>query len=113
MASTLSPSLKAGTLEATTVPATSMPPFKGKVAQDLALAGAGQRVLVVHRRPFGLDQHLARREGIGIHGFDAGAVTGVVLVNTERAEMTSCAVSLAGSDQSMLSTEVPVIHFGV
>ena len=59
---------------------------QGEVAQDPALAGAGQRILVVDRRPLDLDHHLARRELVQRQRLDAAAVAGVVVVDAEGGE---------------------------
>ena len=62
MASTASPLAKRGSLEDTTVPERSMPPMQDGAAQDAALAGGGQRVLVVHVGIGDADHDLPRIE---------------------------------------------------
>jgi len=60
--------------------------YQRKAPQDLALTGAGERVLVVDRRIRGLDDHLAGIQGIQRNGLDAPAITGVVVVDAEGVE---------------------------
>ena len=62
------------------------PAHQREAAQDLALAGAGQRILVVDRRPLDLDHHLARRELVQRQRLDAATVAGVVVVDAEGGE---------------------------
>ena len=57
-----------------------------KLAQDLAFARAGERVLVVDRRVRGLDDHFAGVERIERQRLDAAAIAGGVVVDAEGVE---------------------------
>src|SRR5690606_38145570 len=59
---------------------------QGELAQDPALAGAGQRVLEVDRGERDLDHDLARREVVDRQLLQAAAVAGVVIVDAECGE---------------------------
>ena len=77
--STLSPALKRGSDDASTVPAMSMPATRRVLAHDLAGAVVRQGILVVDRRVLGADDHLAMVELVDRH-VDEGARHHAVLV---------------------------------
>ena len=63
-----------------------MPRDHGEAAHDPALAGGGQRVLVVHVRPAGADDDVALPQVVEADGVDAGDGVAVVLVHPECAK---------------------------
>src|SRR6185437_7047247 len=57
-----------------------------KPAQDLAIARAGQRILVVDQRERRLDDDFAGRQRVNLHRFDPGAIAAIIVADSEGAE---------------------------
>ena len=86
-------------------------------AQDLALAGAGQRILEVGRGMHRLDHDLARREVVERDLLDAAAIAGIVVVDAECLEAVRdrhglVVVRRSGCVVPMMPANVAAFHCG-